>query len=111
MRAAQIIERDVQAHGCQVAVNPLAEAVCEAREPTRSHADRKVLTFDVAGRNLRRHATYCVVFYSDYLCRGVTARRLVYVQVGYAVGLLHDAVRNTIAERIADRVLVEVQPV
>jgi hypothetical protein len=33
VRAAQVVERDVQAHGRQVAVNLFGEAVAKAREP------------------------------------------------------------------------------
>jgi hypothetical protein len=41
------------------------------------------LTFDIAGRNLRWHAAYSIVLYSDYLCGGVSARSFVYIQEAF----------------------------
>jgi len=43
MRAAEIVERDVQAHGGQVAIDLFAKAIAQSREPLRSHAQCEVL--------------------------------------------------------------------
>ena len=44
MRAAEIVERDVQADGRQVAIDLFGKAVGEPGKPLRSHAQRQILT-------------------------------------------------------------------
>ncbi len=39
---AEIVMRHVQRHGCRVVLQLFAKAVCQPREPTRTHADRQI---------------------------------------------------------------------
>ena len=94
-----------------MAFQPLAKAVGEPRKSFRCHADREVLPLDVACRDLLRLAHYRYAPYSYYGGRRVAARCFGYIQVGYAVGLVDDAVRGALAESIADRILIRVPPV
>ena len=58
-----------------------------------------------------RLALYGYPLYGYYLRWGIAARSFRYIQVGYAVGLIDDAVRGALAESVADRGLVVVQAV
>jgi hypothetical protein len=55
---------------------------------------------------MRRNAAYYVAGYCYYLGSAVASRGFFYGKVRYRIGLGDRAVRNTIAEGIADRVLV-----
>ena len=58
----------------------------------------RLLAFNVAGRNLGRDAADYLTLYCYYLRRRVAARRFLYGQVRYRIGLVDDAVRDAIAE-------------
>jgi hypothetical protein len=49
VRAAQIVKRNVQAHGRKVAIQLLAKAIAEPRKPLRAHPQGEVLPLNVAG--------------------------------------------------------------
>ena len=69
MNPAEIVMRNVQRDRRNVIIKFLREAIGEAREPTLAHAKRKVLPFNVAGRNvLVGIARYYFLAYSYYLC-------------------------------------------
>src|SRR6185437_15123476 len=100
MRAAQIVERHVEAHGRQVAIDLFREAIAQPRKPLGRHAQRQIRPFNVAGRNMLRLTLYGYPLYGYYLGRRIAARRFGYVQVGYAVGFIDDAVRGALAESV-----------
>lgn len=103
MDTAKIIMRNVQRDRRNVVVQLLAKAIRQPREPARSHAKRKVLPFNVAGRNvLLRIARYYFTAYSYYLSRAVAGHGIL-CQIGYAVGLYDDAVGGVVAEGVTDR--------
>ena len=54
---------------------------------------------------------YGYPLYGYYLRRRIPARGFGYGKVGYAVGLVDDAVRDAVAESIADCVLVVMQAI
>jgi len=68
-----------------VAVDLFAKAVAQTREPLRSHPQREILTFNVAGRNVSRQATLYLASYSYYLCRRIAWLQLMIMgfQVAY----------------------------
>src|SRR6185437_7958926 len=83
----------------------------QPRKPLGRHAQRQIRPFNVAGRNMLRLTLYGYPLYGYYLCRRIAVRRFGYVQVGYAVGFIDDAVRGALAESVTDGGLVEVQSV
>jgi hypothetical protein len=69
--AAEIIERDVQANGRKVAIDILAKAVAQSGKSLRCHAQRQVLLFNVACRNLFGLACYGQPLYGRSLRRRI----------------------------------------
>src|SRR5262245_28035339 len=90
---------------------PLAEPVRQSGEPARPHAQTEVLALSIRRADVRRHAAYYVALYSDYRRGAVAARSLFYVQVYYAVRLIDDAMRHAVAEGVADRRQIGLEPV
>src|SRR5580700_7973042 len=58
-----------------------------------------------------RLALYGHALYGYYGGGAIAARRLGYVQVGYAVGLIDDAMNGALAESIADRRAIVMQAI
>jgi hypothetical protein len=83
--------------------NSAEETRVVAESMQDEHADREVSAFRVAGRNLCGDAAYYVATCRDYRSGTVASRNLFNVQVRYAVGLAHDAMRHPIAEGMTDR--------
>jgi hypothetical protein len=52
MNPAEIVVRDIERDRCNVVVQLLGEAIRQPREATAAHAERKVLPFNVAGRDV-----------------------------------------------------------
>ena len=102
MNAAEIVERNVQRDRGKVTFQPLAKAIAQSSKPLRSHAQRQILPLHIACRNLFGLAAYYLALYGYYSGRRIAPRCFGYVQVGYAVGLVDDAVRSALAERVAD---------
>src|ERR1700733_6103374 len=89
-----------------MAVKLFAETIAQSREALGRHPHCEVLAFNVAGRDMRRLPAYYLTRYGYYLGRGIAARGILRADVCYRIGLVDDAVRRLLAERIAHRVSV-----
>jgi Fic family protein len=76
MRAAEVVEGDVQANRAEVLLEIPAESVGQARDPTNAHAHREIGALDVGGRDLLgvRAADDLAGRGSGADCRAVTNR-------------------------------------
>ena len=86
-----------------MAFQALAKAIGEPRKPLRRHADRKVLPLNIASRNFFGLAALLsrALLLLHQQTSSVATLRL--RSVGYAIGLIDNAVRNALAKRVADR--------
>jgi hypothetical protein len=75
----------------------------------QSHAQREVLAFNVAGRDVRGLAAYYLARYGYYLGGGVAPRRR--GRVRYGIGFIDNAVRHLLAKRSANCGSIEIQTI
>ena len=107
MHAAEIVEGDVQRHGRQMAFQPLAKAIGRAAQTASMPCAASGFAAQRSWSRfapVRRFLPCCST--ATTAARRIAPGRFGYIQVGYAVGLIDDAVSGALAESIADRVLI-----
>jgi hypothetical protein len=103
---AQVVVSNVQGNRRNVIIKLLGEAVGEPGKPALAHAERQILPFNVAGRNiLIQVAAYYLTGYCYYGGWRVPALSFLY-EVRYRIRLYDHTMRGAVAKRVADRIAI-----